>query len=297
MGDPAAGRGQARSGRGWCLPEVERNGGCKWRKMERRGLRVKSIDTCGSEHKGLEDVGEGDDAPRVLVLVHQNQAMDLWVQAEHHRHVGQRAGGLALVRGTPAAHLLLGNAVDDVFHSFVGVAGEDPLQADGALPQCLPHADVQVVVGLLGCQVLRERWPRSAPPIVLTPRGTPSPDDTQGRSALAHALVHVGQVCTGTGMCERPTGRVQGATLVPECANTRGTHNDVKPRVEADHLPCKERQHRGWGGGPEDHPPCSPCTPRARLVRKGIFGWGWGWSHRQREMGGVAGPLPRYQIH
>lgn len=61
--------------------------------MERRGLRVKSIDTCGSEHKGLEDVGEGDDAPRVLVLIHQNQAMDLWAQTEHHRQVGQRVGG------------------------------------------------------------------------------------------------------------------------------------------------------------------------------------------------------------
>lgn len=45
--------------------------------MERRGLRVKSINTCGSEHKGLEDVREGDDAPRVPVLIHQNQAMDL----------------------------------------------------------------------------------------------------------------------------------------------------------------------------------------------------------------------------
>lgn len=54
----------------------------------------------------------------------------------------------------PTAHLLLGDAVDDVLHGFVGVAGEDPLQAHGALPQRLPHADVQVVVGLLGCQVL-----------------------------------------------------------------------------------------------------------------------------------------------
>lgn len=43
----------------------------------RCGLRVKSIDTCRSEHKGLEDVREGNDAPRVLVLIHQNQAMDL----------------------------------------------------------------------------------------------------------------------------------------------------------------------------------------------------------------------------
>lgn len=93
MGDPAVGRGQACSGAGRRLPEVERNGGCEWRKTERRRLRVKSIDTCGSEHKGLEDVREGNDAPGVLVLVHQNQAMDLWVQAEHHRQIGQRTGG------------------------------------------------------------------------------------------------------------------------------------------------------------------------------------------------------------
>lgn len=77
MGDPMAGRGQAHSGRGQRLPEVERNEGCKWRKTVRCGLRVKSIDTCRSEHKGLEDVREGNDAPRVLVLIHQNQAMDL----------------------------------------------------------------------------------------------------------------------------------------------------------------------------------------------------------------------------
>lgn len=101
--DPAVGRGQARSGGGGQrLPEVERNGGCEWRKMERRGLRVKSIDTCGSEHQGLEDVGEGDDAPRVPVLVHQNQAMDLQARPERHGvgvcvgRGGQKAGrGLA----------------------------------------------------------------------------------------------------------------------------------------------------------------------------------------------------------
>lgn len=61
---------------------------------------------------------------------------------------------LALAQGTPATHLLLGNAVNYVLHRFMGVAGEDPLQADTALLQCLPHTDVQVVVGLLGCQVL-----------------------------------------------------------------------------------------------------------------------------------------------
>lgn len=59
--------------------------------MKHRGLRVKSIDTCRSEHKGLQDVREGDDAPRVPVLIHQNQAMDLWVQAEHHGQAGQLA--------------------------------------------------------------------------------------------------------------------------------------------------------------------------------------------------------------
>lgn len=57
--------------------------------MERRGLRVKCIDTCGSEHQGLEDVREGDDAPRVPVLIHQNQAMDLG-GAEHHRWAASR---------------------------------------------------------------------------------------------------------------------------------------------------------------------------------------------------------------
>lgn len=92
---------------------------------------------------------------------------------------GSGQGGLALVRGAPAAHLLLGNAVDDVLHGFVGVAGEDPLQAGGALPQRLPHADVQVVVGLLGCQVLRERWPRSAPQHVLAPRCAGTEGDTE----------------------------------------------------------------------------------------------------------------------
>lgn len=121
--------------------------------MERRGLRVKSIDTCGSEHQGLEDVREGDDAPRVPVLVHQNQAMDLWVQSITG---GQRAGNSTDEwKGcAPATHLLLGDAVNDVLHGFVGVAGEDALQAHSALPQRLPHADVQVVVGLLCCQVL-----------------------------------------------------------------------------------------------------------------------------------------------
>lgn len=59
-----------------------------------------------------------------------------------------------LAQGTQATHLLLGNAVDYVLHRFMGVAGEDPLQTDTALLQCLPHTDVQVVVGLLGCQVL-----------------------------------------------------------------------------------------------------------------------------------------------
>lgn len=58
----------------------------------RCGLRVKSIDTCRSEHKGLKDVREGNDAPWVLVLIHQNQAMDLWVQEEHHRQVRLGAG-------------------------------------------------------------------------------------------------------------------------------------------------------------------------------------------------------------
>ena len=79
------------------------------------------------------------------------------VQAEHHRQVGQQAEGLAWARGTPATHLLLGDAANDVLHGFVWVAGDDTLQADAALLQCLPHTDVQVVVGLLSCQVLWER--------------------------------------------------------------------------------------------------------------------------------------------
>lgn len=57
---------------------------------------------------------------------------------------------------SPASHLCLGNAINDILHGFMGVAGEDPLQADSALPQCFPHTDVQVVVGLLGCQMLWE---------------------------------------------------------------------------------------------------------------------------------------------
>lgn len=59
-----------------------------------------------------------------------------------------------LPQGTLATHLRLGNAVNYVLHRFMGVAGEDPLQTDTALPQCLLHTNVQVVVGLLGCQVL-----------------------------------------------------------------------------------------------------------------------------------------------
>lgn len=45
--------------------------------------------------------------------------------------------------------------------------------------------------------------------------------------------------------CEHPTISVQGATLMPGRAKAQGTHNDIEPGVEADHLPCKERQHRG----------------------------------------------------
>lgn len=88
-------------------------------------------------------------------------------------------GGVVLVQGTPAAHLLLGDAVDDVLHGFVGVAGEDPLQADSSLPQRLPHADVQVVVGLLSCQVLQKRWPCSAPQCLLAPHCAATKGDTE----------------------------------------------------------------------------------------------------------------------
>lgn len=51
-------------------------------------------------------------------------------------------------------YLLSGNPVDDLPQALVGLAGKDSLQTHRPLPQCFSHAHVQVVVGLLGSQVL-----------------------------------------------------------------------------------------------------------------------------------------------
>jgi len=175
---------------------------------------------------------------------------------------GSGQGRLAPARGPPAAHLLLGDAIDDVLHGFVGVAGEDPLQADGALPQRFPHTDVQVVVGLLGCQVLRERWPRSAPRRVLVPRCASTAGDTEpwGCTGQICACTCVSQPrgWVGTGRLEHPTNAMQGATLVSARANAHDTHNDIEPGVEADHLPCKERQAEERALGTTCRDPSAP---------------------------------------
>lgn len=46
------------------------------------------------------------------------------------------------------------NPVNDFPQGLVRLAGEDPLQAHCPLPQGFSHTHVQVVVGLLGSQVL-----------------------------------------------------------------------------------------------------------------------------------------------
>ena len=51
-------------------------------------------------------------------------------------------------------YLLPGTPVDDFPQGLVGLAGKDTLQTQRPPPQCFSHTYVQVVVRLLGCQVL-----------------------------------------------------------------------------------------------------------------------------------------------
>lgn len=51
-------------------------------------------------------------------------------------------------------YLLPDNPVDDFSQALFGLAGKDSLQTQRPLPQGFAHTHVQVVVGLLGSQVL-----------------------------------------------------------------------------------------------------------------------------------------------
>lgn len=53
-------------------------------------------------------------------------------------------------------YLLPCNPVDDFPQGLVGLAREDSLQTHRPLPQGFPHTHVQVVVSLLGSQVLQQ---------------------------------------------------------------------------------------------------------------------------------------------
>lgn len=48
-----------------------------WGERGELGLATLSIYTCGAEHQGLEDVGQGNDALDARVRVHHHQAMHL----------------------------------------------------------------------------------------------------------------------------------------------------------------------------------------------------------------------------
>lgn len=65
--------------------------------------------------------------------------------------LGHLCGGHAR-RG--ARYLFPCNPVNDFTQALVGLAGENPLQTQRPLPQSFAHTHVQMVVGLLGSQVL-----------------------------------------------------------------------------------------------------------------------------------------------
>ena len=58
-------------------------------------------------------------------------------------------------------YLLPDNPVNDFPQGLVGLAGNDFLQTQCPLLQCFSHTHIQVVVCLLGCQVLGRRENRS----------------------------------------------------------------------------------------------------------------------------------------
>lgn len=75
---------------------------------------------------------------------------DVWGELEPLMRRTVRLG--ACMRGT--GYLLADNAVDDFSQALLRQAGKDALQTQCPLPQCFSHTHVQVVVGLLGSQVL-----------------------------------------------------------------------------------------------------------------------------------------------
>lgn len=101
----------------------------------------------------------------------------------------------------------------------------------------------------------------------------------------------------GTGRYEHPTSGMQGATLMPGHANRHPTHNDIKPGVEANHLPCKRDKAWGWEGALR-------TTRCARPALQGAAkGAGWGiWMGMRPQLlaegdGEIARSLLRYQHH
>lgn len=114
------------------------------------------------QHERLEDIREGDDSLHYLLFVHHDQPVHLGGKRERHdrrQRSGQRrehseAGTAPLTR---TDHLGLHEPVDDGLQGLVPVARQHPFKVLRAMLQGLGHRHVQVVVRLLGRQVLRER--------------------------------------------------------------------------------------------------------------------------------------------
>lgn len=117
---------------------------------------------------------------------------DVWGELEP---LMRTVGLGACVTGT--GYLLADNAVDDFSQALLRQAGKDALQTQCPLPQRFSHTHVQVVVGLLGSQVLgREgrtalthpRHPAPAPRVSSPTHLSSFPWSTNACDAHPHSL-------------------------------------------------------------------------------------------------------------
>lgn len=147
---------------------------------------------------------------------------DVWGELEP---LMRRTVGLgACMTGT--GYLLADNAVDDFSQALLRQAGKDALQTQCPLPQRFSHAHVQVVVGLLGSQVLGR----------------------EGRTALTHprhpapaprmsSPTHLSSCPWSTNACDAhpqpPCGTPSSPTFPTD------TYHHIKAGVQAHDLTCR----------------------------------------------------------
>lgn len=127
-------------------------------------------------------------------------------------------------------YLLPGNPVDDFPQGLVWLAGKDSLQTQCPPPQGFSHTYVQVVVRLLGCQVLG----REGTAFFISPQPGSSPSRLKDPLVVGYSLPH-------------QSSHHSLPVAPPAPPPPQGTYNHIKAGIEAHDLSCRSWRGRGEG--------------------------------------------------